>query len=113
VFGVHDGKVYRSLGRTDYSEEVVIRRLQVSDRLRKSRSDIRTVAPSLWPNLTERQCRDADEYGADAFGASTTLLPTHYHEEDRDRWDGSRRWLREKWLWQDCPNKPEGVQVNP
>merc|ERR1712060_874791 len=62
VIGVHKGKVYRSLVRTDYREEVLIRRLAVSNELRQARSKIRIAAPSLWPNLTEKRTYDEAEH---------------------------------------------------
>ena len=60
VFGVHDNKVYRSLLRTDFRGELLVRRLQISADLRKGRSEIRTAAPALWPGITETKTRDQD-----------------------------------------------------
>jgi len=98
VFGVHQGKVYRRLCRTDFREAVLIRRLAVSDQLRAGRSHLRLAAPRIWPNLTEARVYDIDEKGPDYFGACGAARPRFCHEEDRDKWDGNSRWLQDEWL---------------
>lgn len=93
VIGVHNGKIYKSLHRTDYTEEVLIRRLQVSAELRQRRSQIRAQAPLLWPDLDENRY----ERG---INPDSAVPPSFHHEEDMDKWDGDCRWLKDEWLWQ-------------
>ena len=105
VFGVCEGNVYRSLVRTDDSEQVLIRRLQISSELMQTRSCIRASAPRLWPNLTERR-----EY---VHPQDPGVAPTYYHEAQRDKWDGNTVWLADDWLWEDCPqSKPQDLRVS-
>ena len=105
VFGVCAGSVYRSLVCTNDTEFVLIRRLRISSDLFQSRSGIRAAAPTLWPDIAE--CR------AYRTASHTALLPSYYHEADRDRWDGNVLWLFEDWLWEDCAErKPEDLRVS-
>ncbi|CAE7642516.1 unnamed protein product [Symbiodinium necroappetens] len=107
VFGVHSGSVYRSLVRTNDTEEVLIRRLQISAELRRPRSDIRATAPKLWPSITEQRIYHAEL----AFGPQ--IAPTYYHDSHRDKWDGNVMWLSDDWLWEDCPHKkPQDLRVS-
>ncbi|CAJ1338693.1 unnamed protein product [Effrenium voratum] len=55
VIGVHDNYVYRCLVRTDYREEVILRRLRCEDFLRRPRSELRARAPSIWPSLMQNR----------------------------------------------------------
>jgi len=98
AFGVHQGKVYRRLCRTDYTEEVLIRRLEISDQLRQGRSSLRRTATRIWPNITENGRWDIGEKGPDYYGVDTPARPRLCHEEDRDKWDGNSRWLHDEWL---------------
>ena len=107
VFGVHSGSVYRSLVRTNDTEEVLIRRLQVSAELRRPRSGIRATAPKLWPNITEQRVYPAE------LDPGPQIAPTYYHDSHRDKWDGNIMWLSDDWLWEDCPlEKPQDLRVS-
>lgn len=103
VFGVGlDGKVYRSLRRTDYTGLVLLRRLQISNDLRQARSKIRDLAPSLWPKINddrvgEQWARRRNEVDPE----KALIFPDHYTETDRDKWDGKKTWLTDPWIWQD------------
>lgn len=85
VFGVHGSKVYRSLVHCTSDHNVRIRRLEASAMLRQPRSQIRKVAPQLWPKAEQMQ---KDE------------RPLHYEEKDRDIYDGNIRWIWDEWLWE-------------
>eukprot|EP00928_Gymnodinium_smaydae_P041421 TRINITY_DN28032_c0_g1_i1.p1 TRINITY_DN28032_c0_g1~~TRINITY_DN28032_c0_g1_i1.p1 ORF type:complete len:508 (-),score=70.23 TRINITY_DN28032_c0_g1_i1:115-1638(-) len=50
VFGVHKSKVYRTLQRTNFTADIVVRRLEANSCLLGTRLEIRRVAPSLWPD---------------------------------------------------------------
>eukprot|EP00435_Cladocopium_sp_Y103_P071427 s819_g37.t1 len=68
VIGVHDGYLYRVLIRTDYREEVILRRLKCEDSLRRPRSLLRENAPVIWPGITDGRIlvdprRDAGDTG--------------------------------------------------
>eukprot|EP00913_Durusdinium_trenchii_P002436 g2251.t1 len=102
--GVHEGKAYRTLLRSDWTCEVLLRRLQVSSVLRAPRSQIRAQAPQLWPKITERRIFAADDAPvACCMTSSHWLAPDHYNEADRDDWDGKCSWLPDAHLWSKVP----------
>ncbi|CAK9032068.1 Uncharacterized protein SCF082_LOCUS19908 [Durusdinium trenchii] len=105
VVGIHDGYLYRILCRTDYREEVILRRLKCQDTLRQGRSAVRRRAPMIWPMLTQDKVLVAAH--------EVNVRPTYYNEESRDVWDGNNRWLRETWLWDADPRgrPPEAKEL--
>ena len=90
VFGVHGNKVYRSLVHCTSDHNVHIRRLEASAMLRQPRSQIRKVAPQLWPKIDEQD-----------WPTHKDQRPLHYEEKDRDIYDGNTHWIWDEWLWED------------
>jgi len=93
IVGVHQDKMYRLVTRTDYREEVLLRRLTATGALRQSRSQIRRVAPELWPHI-RADTRKSEEW-EERRSESPAVLADWYHEHDRDEWDGNGRSLIE------------------
>ena len=108
VFGMCAGSVYRSLVRTDDTEDVLIRRLHISSDLRQPRSRIRATARKLWPDITEQ-----GTYAEELDPGYAAIAPASYQEVRRDMWDGNSLWLADDWLWEHCPEKmPDDLRVS-
>lgn len=110
VIGVHDGYLYRVLIRTDWREEVILRRLKCEDSLRQPRSVLRERAPMMWPAITDGRILVDDTFG---YGLSHPNVKPHYYDEkSRDTWDGNCRWLGEPWLWDECGRPPNAKDLH-